>query len=59
MGQKYLNKQCWPSISYTTVCQPVEGDNPQALESELSLVQVGKGDITILYHPHRFRPYSV
>ena len=31
-------------------CPPVHGDNPRALASELSYVQVDKHGITILYH---------
>ena len=36
--------------SYTMGCPPVRGDNPRALASGLSYVQVGKHGITILYH---------
>ena len=37
---------------------PVRGDNPQAIASELSYVQVDKHGITILYiyHLHQSRP---
>ena len=35
---------------------PVRGDNPRALASGLSYVQVDKHDITILYHLHQCRP---
>ena len=42
--------------SYTMVGPPVRGDNPRALASGLSLVQVDKHGITILYHPHQCRP---
>ena len=38
--------------SYTMGCPPVRGDNPRALASGLSYVQVGKSGITILYHLH-------
>ena len=31
-------------------CPPVRGDNPRALASGLSCVQVDKHGITILYH---------
>ena len=31
-------------------CLPVRGDNPQALASGFSYVQVDKHSITILYH---------
>ena len=37
-------------------CPPVPGDNPRALASGLSYVQVDKHDIPILYHPHQCRP---
>ena len=42
--------------SYTMGCPPVHGDNPRALASGLSYVQVDKHGITILYHPHQCRP---
>ena len=42
--------------SYTMVCLPVRGDNPRALASGLSYVQVDKHGITILYHLHLCRP---
>ena len=35
---------------------PVHGDNPQALASALSYVQVDKHGITILYRLHLCRP---
>ena len=38
--------------SYTMGCPPVRGDNPRALASGLSYVQVDKQGITILYHLH-------
>ena len=44
------------SNSYTMGCPPVRGDNPRALASGLSYVQVDKHGITILYHPHQCRP---
>ena len=44
------------SNSYTMGCPPVRGDNPQALASGLSYVQVDKHGITILYHLHQSRP---
>ena len=44
------------SNSYTMGCPPVRGDNPQALASGLSYVQVDKHGITILYHLHQCRP---
>ena len=37
-------------------CPPVREDNPRALASGLSYVQVDKHGITILYHPHQCRP---
>ena len=40
------------SSSYTMGCPPVRGDNPRALASGLSYVQVDKHGITILYHLH-------
>ena len=42
--------------SYTMGCPPVRGDNPRALASGLSYVQVDKHGITILYHLHKCRP---
>ena len=44
------------SNSYTMGCPPVRGDNPRALASGLSYVQVDKYGITILYHLHQCRP---
>ena len=44
------NKLC---NSYTMGCLPVRGDNPRALASGLSCVQVDKHGITILYHLHQ------
>ena len=44
------------SNSYTMGCPPVRGDNPRALASGLSYVQVDKHGITILYHQHPCRP---
>ena len=44
------------SNSYTRGCPPVRGDNPRALASGLSYVQVDKHGITILYHLHQCRP---
>ena len=43
------------SSSYTMACPPVRGDNPRALASGLSYVQVDKHGITILYHLHQCR----
>ena len=42
--------------SYTMGCLPVRGDNPGALASGLSYVQVDKHGITISYHLHQCRP---
>ena len=44
-----LDKLC---NSYTMGCPPVRGDNPRALASGLSYVQVDKHGITILHHLH-------
>ena len=44
------------SSCYTMGCPPVRGDNPRALASGLSYVQVDKHGITILYHLHLCRP---
>ena len=44
------------SNSYTLGCPHVRGDNPRALASGLSYVQVDKHGITILYHLHQCRP---
>ena len=41
------------SNSYTMDCQPVRGDNPRALASGLSYVQVDNHGITIIYHLHQ------
>ena len=41
--------------SYTMGCPPVRGDNPRALASGLSYVQVDIHGITILCHLHRCR----
>ena len=42
--------------SYTMGCPLVRGDNPRALASGLSYVQIDKHGITILYHLHQCRP---
>ena len=44
------------SNSYTMGYPPVRGDNPRALASGLSYVQVDKHGIIILYHLHQCRP---
>ena len=46
----------YTSNSYTMGCPPVRGDNPQALASGLSYVQVDKHGITVLYHLHQCKP---
>ena len=52
-----FSKQGWGlSNSYTMGCPPVREDNPRALASGLSYVQVEKHGITILYHLHQCRP---
>ena len=38
------------------VCPPVRGDNPRALASGLSYVQVDKHGIKNVYHLHQCRP---
>ena len=40
-------------------CPPVRADNPRALASGLSYVQVDKHGITILYHLHQCTVYLV
>ena len=42
--------------SYTMGCPPVRGDNPRALVSGLSYVQVDRHGITVLYHLLQYRP---
>ena len=50
-GQK-ISVDILPNVSsYTMVCLPVRGDNPRALATGLSYVQVDSHGITILYHP--------
>ena len=44
------------SNSYTMGCPPLRRDNPRALASGLSYVQVDKYGITILYHQYQCRP---
>ena len=44
------------SNSYTMGCPPVREDNPRALASGLSYVQVDKHGITNLYHLYQCRP---
>ena len=44
------------SNTCTMGCPAVCGDNPRALASGLSYVQVDKHGITILYHLHQCRP---
>ena len=40
-------------------CPPVRGDNPRALASGLSYVQVEKHGITIVYHLYQCRPCTL
>ena len=47
------------SYSYTMGCPPVRRDNPRALASGLSYVQVDNHGITILYHLHQCRPCTL
>ena len=47
-------------ISYTMLYPPVRGDNPRALASGLSYVQVKKNHgISSLYHLHQCRPCTL
>ena len=39
-------------------CPPVREDNPQAVASGLSYVQVDKHGITILYHLHQYHQFG-
>ena len=50
-----INHRCEDGIgySYTMGCPPVRGDNPRALASGLSHIQVDKHGITTLYHLHQ------
>ena len=43
-------------ISYTMGCLPEHGDNPRALASRLSYVQVEKHGKIILYQLHQCQP---
>ena len=43
------------SNDYTMDCPLVRGDNPRALASGLSYVQVEKHGLSILYHLHQCR----
>ena len=52
----HLRKPMVLSNSYTMGCPPVREDNPRALASGLSYVQVDKHGRTILYHLHQCRP---
>ena len=53
-SQSFAHK-CSFGNSYTMSSPPVRGDNPRALASGLSYVQVDKHGITILYHQHQCR----
>ena len=44
------------SNSYIMGCPPERGDDPRALASGLSYVQVDKHGISILYHQHQYSP---
>ena len=54
VGDHYVN--AWLRNSYTMGCPPVHGDNPRALASGLSYVQVDKHGKTFLYHLNPCRP---
>ena len=54
--QSIKREVLYPAHSYTMGCPPVRGDNPRALASGLSYVQVDTHDITSLYHLHQCRP---
>ena len=43
------------SNSYTIGCLPVRVDNPRALASGLSYVQVDRHDITVVYHLYQYK----
>ena len=55
-AEGHLRKPRVLSNIYTMDCPPVRGDNPRALASGLSYVQVDKHGITILYHLHQCGP---
>ena len=55
-ADRLLYSPDWTSNSYTMGCPPVRGDNPRALASGLSYVQVDKHGITILCHLHQSSP---
>ena len=44
------------SNSYTMDCPPIRGDNPRALASGISYVQVDNHGKTIIYHLHQCWP---
>ena len=52
----YRHVACQTRNSYTMGCPPVRGDNPRALASGLSYVQMDKHGIAILNHPYHCRP---
>ena len=55
LPQKSIFNCMWSATvcnSYTMGCPHINGDNPRALASELSYVQVGKHGITILNRLH-------
>ena len=47
------------SNSYTTVCPPVQGDNPRAIVCRISPLQVDKLWYNCFILPHHYRPCSV
>ena len=51
-----MNNWQGSSNSYTMGCPPVHEDNPQALASGLSYVQVDKHGMPILLKLHHCRP---
>ena len=58
MTVNVYNEHTRLSNSYSMGCPPVRGDNPRALASGLSYIQVDKHGITILYHLHQCRPFT-
>ena len=58
MSSEYNNEVTNSGIcnSFAIGCPLVRGDNPRALASGLSYVQVDQYCITILYHLHQCRP---
>ena len=54
----YFAAICLLCKSYTMACPLVGEDNPRALASGLSYIQVNKHGLTILYHLHQCIPYT-